>query len=130
MICHHHPVSLGATVKWLLRFEVLDSMQQDSSNRGRYSDPSASILTPLRGDFRDISPGFESRARSLSPRKRLVKQPLHIRMNLTESQVDKITDAYVICFYLSLFLTNNSEVSVIKSIRAQRRLLSSRKSLR
>ncbi|KAK2475323.1 hypothetical protein H9L39_12916 [Fusarium oxysporum f. sp. albedinis] len=73
---------------------VLDSMQQDSSNRGRYSDPSASILTPLRGDFRDISPGFESRARSLSPRKRLVKQPLHIRMNLTESQVDKITDAF------------------------------------
>ncbi|KAI3578089.1 hypothetical protein IWW34DRAFT_806670 [Fusarium oxysporum f. sp. albedinis] len=54
----------------------------------------ASILTPLRGDFRDISPGFESRARSLSPRKRLVKQPLHIRMNLTESQVDKITDAF------------------------------------
>lgn len=28
--------------------------------------------------------------------KRLVRQPLHIRMNLTESQVDKITDAYVI----------------------------------
>ncbi|KAF4952838.1 hypothetical protein FGADI_6427 [Fusarium gaditjirri] len=88
------PVSLGATVKWLLGFEVLASMQQDSSNRGRYSDPSASVLTPLRGDFLDISSGFESRARSLSPRKRLVKQPLHIRMNLTESQVDKITDAF------------------------------------
>ncbi|KAF5573069.1 hypothetical protein FPANT_12609 [Fusarium pseudoanthophilum] len=55
-------------------------------------DPS--VLTPLRGDFLDISPEFESRARSLSPRKRLVKQPLHIRMNLTESQVDKITDAF------------------------------------
>nr|RBQ83296.1 hypothetical protein FVER53263_11360 [Fusarium verticillioides] len=69
-------------------------MQQDSSIRGRYSDPSASALTPLRRDFLDISPEFESRARSLSPRKRLVKQPLHIRMNLTESQVDKITDAH------------------------------------
>ncbi|KAL9563230.1 hypothetical protein ACKAV7_012597 [Fusarium commune] len=54
----------------------------------------STVLTPLRGDFLDISPGFESRARSLSPRKRLVKQPLHIRMNLTESQVDKITDAH------------------------------------
>ncbi|KAF5630374.1 uncharacterized protein FTJAE_8228 [Fusarium tjaetaba] len=74
--------------------KILDSMQQDSSIRGRYSDPSASVLTPLRGDFLDISPEFESRARSLSPRKRLVKQPLHIRMNLTESQVDKITDAF------------------------------------
>ncbi|KAF5563142.1 hypothetical protein FNAPI_2812 [Fusarium napiforme] len=73
---------------------ILGSMQQDSSIRGRYSDPSASVLTPLRGDFLDISPEFESRARSLSPRKRLVKQPLHIRMNLTESQVDKITDAF------------------------------------
>ncbi|KAF5657823.1 hypothetical protein FCIRC_13126 [Fusarium circinatum] len=81
-------------VAYLLGFEILGSMQQESSNRGRYSDPSASVLTPLRGDFLDISPGFESRARSLSPRKRLVKQPLHIRMNLTESQVDKITDAF------------------------------------
>jgi hypothetical protein len=71
-------------------------MQQDRSKRGRNSDPSTSVLTPLRGDFLELSPGFESRARSLSPRKRLVKQPLHIRMNLTESQVDKLTDAYVL----------------------------------
>ncbi|KAF5232829.1 hypothetical protein FANTH_12790 [Fusarium anthophilum] len=84
----------NSKVAYLLGFEILGSMQQESSNRGRYSDPSASVLTPLRGDFLDISPGFESRARSLSPRKRLVKQPLHIRMNLTESQVDKITDAF------------------------------------
>ncbi|KAF4342430.1 hypothetical protein FBEOM_3623 [Fusarium beomiforme] len=69
-------------------------MQQDGSNRGRYSDHSTSGLTPLRGDFLDLSPDFESRAHLLSPRKRLVKQPLHIRMNLTESQVDKITDAF------------------------------------
>ncbi|KIL88931.1 hypothetical protein FAVG1_08182 [Fusarium avenaceum] len=69
-------------------------MQQDGSKRGRNSDPSTSVLTPLRGDFLELSPGFESRARSLSPRKRLVKQPLHIRMNLTESQVDKLTDAF------------------------------------
>ncbi|KAF5641820.1 hypothetical protein F25303_6775 [Fusarium sp. NRRL 25303] len=88
------PVAEDKAMDMLLGFEILGSMQQDSSNRGRYSDPSASVLTPLRGDFLDISPGFESRARSLSPRKRLVKQPLHIRMNLTESQVDKITDAF------------------------------------
>ncbi|KAF4483394.1 hypothetical protein FAGAP_11844 [Fusarium agapanthi] len=88
------PVAEDKAMDMLLGFEILGSMQQESSNRGRYSDPSAAVLTPLRGDFLDISPGFESRARSLSPRKRLVKQPLHIRMNLTESQVDKITDAF------------------------------------
>ncbi|QPC71673.1 hypothetical protein HYE68_002425 [Fusarium pseudograminearum] len=69
-------------------------MQEDESTRGHYSDPLTSRLTPLRPDFLENSPGFESRARSLSPSKRLVKQPLHIRMNLTESQVDKITDAF------------------------------------
>ncbi|KAH7158846.1 hypothetical protein DER46DRAFT_509218 [Fusarium sp. MPI-SDFR-AT-0072] len=74
--------------------KAMDMLQLMLQAAGRYSDPSATVLTPLRGDFLDISPGFESRARSLSPRKRLVKQPLHIRMNLTESQVDKITDAF------------------------------------
>ncbi|RGP66443.1 hypothetical protein FLONG3_8880 [Fusarium longipes] len=69
-------------------------MQQDESAKGHYSDPLTSRLTPLREDFLEHAPEFESRARSLSPRKRLVKQPLHIRMNLTESQVDKITDAF------------------------------------
>ncbi|KAF5019753.1 hypothetical protein F66182_8225 [Fusarium sp. NRRL 66182] len=69
-------------------------MQQDGSDRGRYSDPSTSDLTPLRGDFLALLPGTETRARSLSPRKRFIKQPLHIRMNLTESQVDKITEAF------------------------------------
>lgn len=73
----------------------LGPMQEDESTRGQYSDPLTSRLTPLRPDFLENSPGFELRARSLSPSKRLVKQPLHIRMNLTESQVDKITDAYV-----------------------------------
>ncbi|KAF5694289.1 hypothetical protein FDENT_1311 [Fusarium denticulatum] len=88
------PVAEDKAMDMLLGFEDSGSMQQHSSIRGRYSDPSASVLTPLRGDFLDISPEFESRACSLSPRKRLVKQPLHIRMNLTESQVDKITDAF------------------------------------
>ncbi|KAF5011494.1 hypothetical protein FDECE_2413 [Fusarium decemcellulare] len=71
-----------------------DQMQRDSltEERGRHSDPSTSCLTPLQGDFKSLSPG--SRARSLSPRKRLIRQPLHIRMNLTESQMDKITDAF------------------------------------
>ncbi|CAM1509215.1 Fc.00g029540.m01.CDS01 [Cosmosporella sp. VM-42] len=59
---------------------------------GHHSDPSTSSLTPLRGDFLSVSSGI--RSRSLSPRKRLVKQPLHIRMNLTETQMDKLTDAF------------------------------------
>ncbi|KAF5650317.1 hypothetical protein F52700_388 [Fusarium sp. NRRL 52700] len=88
------PVAEDKAMDMLLGFEILGSMQQDSSSKGRYCEPSASVLAPLREDFLDISSGFESRARSLSPRKRLVKQPLHIRMNLTESQVDKITDAF------------------------------------
>ncbi|KAF4972803.1 hypothetical protein FSARC_703 [Fusarium sarcochroum] len=86
-------------------------MQQDESIRGRHSDPSTSGLTPLRGDFLALSPGFESRARSLSPRKRLTKQPLHIRMNLTESQVDKITDAF----------SHNVNTSPTKSTKSRKR---------
>ncbi|PHH65397.1 hypothetical protein CDD81_2501 [Ophiocordyceps australis] len=35
-----------------------------------------------------------SRGSSQSPRKRQAKQPLHIRMKLTETQMDKITDAF------------------------------------
>ncbi|KAH6877333.1 hypothetical protein B0T10DRAFT_584400 [Thelonectria olida] len=61
-------------------------------NAGHYSDPSPSTLTPLRTDFVVGSPSL--RARSLSPRKRLARQPLHIRMNLTEGQMDRITDAF------------------------------------
>ncbi|KAF4467662.1 hypothetical protein FALBO_5462 [Fusarium albosuccineum] len=76
------------------QINMKDQMQRDSltEERGRHSDPSTSCLTPLQGDFKSLSPG--SRARSLSPRKRLIRQPLHIRMNLTESQMDKITDAF------------------------------------
>ena len=35
-----------------------------------------------------------SRTQSVSPQKKQTKQPLHIRLNLTESQMDKITDAF------------------------------------
>lgn len=58
---------------------------------GRHSDPASVSLTPLTGQFSAVSTG--SRAQSLSPKKREIKQPLHIRMNLTENQMDKITDA-------------------------------------
>lgn len=59
----------------------------------RFSDPSNASLTPFTGQFSRVSAG--SRAQSLSPKKRETNQPLHIRMNLTETQMDKITDAYV-----------------------------------
>lgn len=61
--------------------------------KARYSDPSNASLTPLTGAFSRLS--TSSRAQSLSPHKKDAKQPLHIRMNLTETQMNKITDAYV-----------------------------------
>ncbi|KAI9155316.1 hypothetical protein HJFPF1_07898 [Paramyrothecium foliicola] len=60
-----------------------------SRRRSRHSDPPA---TPLGATPERTSLG--SRAHSLSPRKRDQKQPLHIRLNLTENQMDKITDAF------------------------------------
>jgi hypothetical protein len=66
--------------------------RQSPRKRGaRVSDPSSTSVTPLTGQFSRLSAG--SRAHSLSPKKREIKQPLHIRMNLTETQMDKITDA-------------------------------------
>ncbi|KAK0390080.1 hypothetical protein NLU13_3653 [Sarocladium strictum] len=56
------------------------------------SSPSTPNITPLHGSFLPVSP--MSRSQSSSPRKRENKQPLHIRMNLTENQVNKLTDAF------------------------------------
>lgn len=48
--------------------------------------------SPIRGSFVSVSP----RTRSLSPHKRRDRQSVHINMNLTESQMDRITDAYAL----------------------------------
>ncbi|KAH7311757.1 hypothetical protein B0I35DRAFT_514476 [Stachybotrys elegans] len=61
---------------------------RDNTNR---HDISPIAITPLQGDFHPVSAGV--RARSPSPRRK-EKQPLHIRLNLTETQMDKITDAF------------------------------------
>lgn len=59
----------------------------------QYSTPYAKFSsTPLRSDRARQSPAV-SRGSPLLSRKRQAKQPLPIRMNLTETQVDKITSA-------------------------------------
>lgn len=65
-----------------------DSLSKDKSS---HSDPSSIAITPLQGGFHRFSVG--SRTRSLSPRKRGLNQPLHIRMDLTETQMDRVTEA-------------------------------------
>ncbi|KAH8175287.1 hypothetical protein LIA77_03705 [Sarocladium implicatum] len=62
---------------------------------GITSSTSTPSITPLHGSFLPVSPVSPvSRSQSSSPRKRETKQPLHIRMNLTENQVNKLTDAF------------------------------------
>ncbi|KAF4509552.1 hypothetical protein G6O67_003716 [Ophiocordyceps sinensis] len=59
-----------------------------------HSVPTAAFSsTPSRSNRLHRSP-VTSRKSPLSSRKRQAKQPLHIRMNLTETQMDKITDAF------------------------------------
>lgn len=68
-------------------------MQADAEAKDeeRQPDRPASSLASFGENLPRLSVG--SRSQSLSPRRRQVKQPLHIRMNLTETQMDKITDA-------------------------------------
>ncbi|KAJ6440836.1 Zn(2)-Cys(6) zinc finger domain protein [Purpureocillium lavendulum] len=55
--------------------------------------PSASRYTPRKHKTRGS--GGSSKEQLVSPnKKKQAKQPLHIRMNLTETQMDKITDAF------------------------------------
>ncbi|POR32969.1 Uncharacterized protein TPAR_06834 [Tolypocladium paradoxum] len=63
-----------------------------TKNKNRKSDQSTSSLAPSRRSLHRGSAG--SRGQSVSPKKRLAKTPLHIRMNLTETQMDRITDAF------------------------------------
>ncbi|KAM0277977.1 hypothetical protein ACHAQH_005431 [Verticillium albo-atrum] len=46
--------------------------------------------SPIHGSFVSVSP---SRTRSLSPHKRLPRQSVHINMDLTEYQMDRLADA-------------------------------------
>ena len=74
--------------------------------KSRHSDPSNASITPLTAGFSRIS--TSSRTQSLSPRKKDAKQGLHIRMNLTETQMDKVTNAYVQC---QLLLISNTLIT-------------------
>ncbi|RNJ56182.1 hypothetical protein D7B24_007665 [Verticillium nonalfalfae] len=47
--------------------------------------------SPIHGTFVSVSP---SRARSLSPHKRLPRQSVHINMDLTEYQMDRLADVF------------------------------------
>ncbi|PNY23172.1 Uncharacterized protein TCAP_06889 [Tolypocladium capitatum] len=63
-----------------------------TKNEASKSNQSTSPLTPSR---RSLYRGSaSSRGQSVSPKKRQAKTPLHIRMNLTETQMDRITDAF------------------------------------
>jgi hypothetical protein len=68
-----------------------------SHGQGRSLDEisaAAALSTdPLKRDPFSIT---AARSRSLSPHKKLPRQPVHIRVNLTESQVNRITDAFVL----------------------------------
>lgn len=61
--------------------------------QGRSLDNSRSIKStdPIRDSFIPLSP---HRTHSLSPR-RAARQSVHINMDLTEYQVDRLTDAWV-----------------------------------
>ncbi|UNI16218.1 hypothetical protein JDV02_002678 [Purpureocillium takamizusanense] len=55
----------------------------------------SSVSRPSPRKHKPRGSGSSSREQQLSsPRKKQAKQPLHIRMNLTETQMDKITDAF------------------------------------
>ncbi|PHH83165.1 hypothetical protein CDD82_3330 [Ophiocordyceps australis] len=58
----------------------------------RPSEPSTPPQTTSRRVHR--ASASRSRGSSQSPRKRQAKQPLHIRVRLTETQMDRITDAF------------------------------------
>ncbi|KND92759.1 hypothetical protein TOPH_02598 [Tolypocladium ophioglossoides CBS 100239] len=63
-----------------------------TKNKDRKSDQSTSSLTPSRRSLYRGSAGPQGQ--SVSPKKRQAKTPLHIRMNLTETQMERITDAF------------------------------------
>ncbi|KAL2755839.1 hypothetical protein ACRALDRAFT_2019539 [Sodiomyces alcalophilus JCM 7366] len=59
--------------------------------KGRSLDKDAERAgSPIQGSFVPVSP---NRTRSLSPRKHIPRQSVHINMNLTEYQMDRLADA-------------------------------------
>ncbi|EGX89181.1 hypothetical protein CCM_07433 [Cordyceps militaris CM01] len=70
----------------------MSSLLTDTKSAKRNSDPKSPVVHSIRSSSLRNSPS--TRSKSLSPRKRTTNQPLHIRMNLTETQMDKITDAF------------------------------------
>ncbi|ROT34951.1 hypothetical protein SODALDRAFT_353393 [Sodiomyces alkalinus F11] len=60
--------------------------------KGRSLDKTAeSAGSPIQGSFIPVS---SNRTRSLSPRKHISRQSVHINMNLTEYQMDRLADAF------------------------------------
>ena len=69
----------------------MSSTSPDTTTAKRSSGPGSPVVHSVRSSSLRNYPS--ARSKSLSPRKRNANQPLHIRMNLTETQMDKITDA-------------------------------------
>lgn len=67
-------------------------MDKNSENPvpGDVDKPSEDELSYIKGDFVPVSP--RAKARSSSPRRRAHRQPIHIRVNMTDTQLKKLTD--------------------------------------
>lgn len=67
-------------------------MDKNSENsiQGGGDKPSEDELSSIKGDFVPVSP--RPMARSSSPRRRAHRQPIHIRVDMTATQLGKLTD--------------------------------------
>ncbi|OAR05901.1 hypothetical protein LLEC1_06658 [Akanthomyces lecanii] len=65
----------------------------DTTTAKPSSGPGSPAVYSVRSSSLRNSPS--ARSKSVSPKKRNAKQPLHIRMNLTETQMDRITDGFM-----------------------------------
>lgn len=95
----------------------MSSIAADQQTLERNSGPESPIVHSIRSSSLKNSPS--PRSKSLSPRKRNANQPLHIRMNLTETQMDKITDAYVASSFVFL-LSETDEIRFTQKLNATR----------
>ncbi|KAK5988709.1 hypothetical protein PT974_10197 [Cladobotryum mycophilum] len=87
------PISTFNTFLYAAQHQMHASHMPASSplkEKGRHSNPFMSPNTSSHRSSARASTG----SRSLSPKKPRSKQPLHIRMDLTEMQMDRITDAF------------------------------------
>lgn len=88
-----HPSNLQISTSWWIArqtsrmtFENAKSTRDTGDHACQPSQ--VSVTTPKRVYV-------ATKPQSISPRKRQIKQPLTIRMNLTERQMNKVTEAYV-----------------------------------